>query len=78
MGGAYDIAVFGIWQFFGWSNGKLGKFCSVFSEKNHAKETKISNFMKNIDGTTVICDKNDDITVILNLVHPLPIISHIP
>ena len=31
-------------------------------------ETKILNFMKNVDGTTVISDKMDGIMVISNLV----------
>ena len=31
---------------------------------------EIRNFMKNVDGTTVICDKIDGITVISKLVLP--------
>ena len=34
------------------------------------KETEIQIFMKNVDGTKVICDKTDGIMVISNLVHP--------
>ena len=39
-------------------------------------ETKILNFVKNVDGTTVICDKIDGITVISNLARPPNINVH--
>ena len=51
--GAYDTMIFGILQFF-------ARYVVV----KLARETKISNFMKNVDSTTVICDKIDGITVI--------------
>ena len=33
-------------------------------------ETKKRNLMKNVDDTMVICNKIDDVTVILNFVRP--------
>ena len=33
-GGAYDVTVFGIWQFFGRWNCNLGKFCMVFGDSS--------------------------------------------
>ena len=39
-------------------------------------ETKFWNYMKNADGTTVICVKIDGITVIYNIIrHPLKLTS---
>ena len=57
-----------ILQFFGRGDSK--KFCSVFGEQTLNRD---ENFMENVGGTTVICDKIDGITVISNLVRPPPL-----
>ena len=80
--GAYDMAVFGICQFFGRYFGNLNKNgrYSVFQSpdgdgeiKFQIKNTTWTVFIQKCDyDTTVIFEKNNGIMVILNLVRPPP------
>ena len=55
-----DITVYGIWQFLG-DETVIKVNCARYSvikprDGDENLETKIYNYMKNVDGTMVICD----------------------